>query len=91
MQLSKHAESRRRSRGMRDLSLVLIQRFGHSYKSHENSDIWIANKRERRKILKFIKAMQQDFEQSDPPYVVVAANGTVVTTGYRTQKIHRRR
>ena len=91
MQLSKHAESRRRGRGIQDLSMLLIQRFGHSFKSRENSEIWIANKRERREILKLVKTVQQNFERPDPPYVVVAADGTVITAGHRTQKIHRRR
>ena len=90
MQLSKHAESRRRSRGIQDFSMLLVQRFGHSVKSWDNSEIWIANKRERREILKFVKAVQQDFERTDPLYAVLAVDGTVITTGHRTKKIHRR-
>ncbi len=90
MQLSKHAESRRRSRSIQEFSMLLVQSFGHSFKSRENSDIWIANRRERQEILKLVKAVQQNFERPDPLYVVVAADGTVITTGHRTQKIHRR-
>ena len=90
MKLSKHAESRRRSRSIQEFSMLLVQRFGHSFKSRENSDIWIANRRERQEILKLVKAVQQNFERPDPLYVVVAADGTVITTGHRTQKIHRR-
>ena len=66
MQLSKHAESRRRSRGIQDLSMLLVQRFGHSFKSRENSEIWIANKRERPEILKLVKTVQQNFERARP-------------------------
>ena len=60
-------------RGIQDLSLLLVQRFGHSVKSWDNSEVWIANKRERREILKFVKAVQQDFERTDPLYAVIAA------------------
>jgi len=90
MQLSKHAELRLRSRGIQDLSILLVQQFGHSFKSRDNSEIWIANKRARREILKLVKAVQQDFERPDPLYAVTAADGTVITTGRRIQKIRRR-
>ena len=90
MRLSKHAESRCQSRSIQDLSIQLVTKFGHSFKSRDNSNIWITNKRARREILKFVKAVQQNFERTDPLYAVVAADGTVITTGHRTQKIHRR-
>ena len=89
MQLSKHAELRLRSRGIQDLSILLVQKFGHSFKSRDNSEIWIANKRARREILKLVKAVQHDFERPHPPYFVAASDGTVITTGRRTRKIHR--
>ena len=90
MRLSKHAESRCRSRSIEDLSILLVKRFGHSVKSRDNSEIWIANKRARREILKLVKAVQQNFERTDPLYAVVAEDGTVITTGRRTRKIHRK-
>ena len=89
MQLSKHAKSRCRSRSIQDLSVMLLGKFGRSLKSRNDSEILIANARDRRHILKILKAVQKNFEQSDPPYAVVAADGTVVTTGYRTRKVHR--
>jgi hypothetical protein len=90
MRLSKHAESRVRSRSIEDLSILLVKRFGHSAKSRDNSEILIANKRACREILRKLKAMQQNFERPDPLYVVVAADGTVITAGRRTRKIRRR-
>ncbi len=89
MRLSKHAESRCRSRSIQDFSILLVERFGRSFKSRENSEILIANKRACREILKLLKAVQQNFERTDPLYAVVAADGTVITTGRRTRKIHR--
>lgn len=68
---------------------MLLGRFGRSFKSRENSEIWIANTRDCRDILKLLKAVQKNFERTDPPYAVIAADGTVITTGYRTRKIHR--
>lgn len=90
MQLSKHAKSRCRSRSIQELSVMLLGRFGRSFKSRDNSEIWIANARDCRDILKLLKAVQKNFERTDSPYAVVAEDGTVVTTGYRTRKIHRR-
>ena len=90
MRLSKHAESRVRSRSIEDLSILLVKRFGHSVKSRDNSEILIANKRACREILRQLKAVQQNFERPDPLYVVVAADGTVITAGRRTRKIRRR-
>ena len=90
MPFSEHAKSRSRSRSIKDLSVMLVKRFGRSVKSRDNSEIWIANKRARRDILKLIKAVQQDFERVDPLYAVVAADGTVITTGRRTRRIRHR-
>ena len=90
MRLSKHAESRVRSRSIEDLSILLVKRFGHSVRSANNSEIWIANKRARREILRRIKAVQRNFERTDPPYFVEASDGTVITAGRRTRQIRRR-
>ena len=90
MRLSKHAEARGRSRGVEYFSLILIKRFGHPVKGPDDSEVWIANKRERREILRQIKAVQRNFERTAPPYFVEASDGTVITTGRRTRKIHRR-
>ena len=90
MRLSKHAESRCRSRSIQELTVMLLGRLGRAFKSRDNTEIWIANAQDCRDILKLLKAVQRNFERTDPPYAVVAKDGTVVTTGYRTQKIHRR-
>lgn len=90
MKLSQHAEARSKSRNIEYFSLMLIKRFGHSTKSRDDSEIWIANKRARRDILRLIKAMQRDFERSAPPYFVEASDGTVITTGRRTRRIRRK-
>ena len=90
MRLSSHAESRRQSRGIEYLSITLVKRYGHSVKSRDDSEVWIANRRERLEILKQLKAVRQNFERADPLYCVVASDGTVITAGRRTQKIHRR-
>ena len=90
MRLSRHAESRSQSRSIEYLSFMLIKRFGHSVKSRDDSEIWIANRRERQEILRQIKAVQQNFERTDPPYFVEASDGTVITVGCRTKKIHLR-
>lgn len=90
MELSKHAASRCRSRSIEYLSIMLIKSFGHSVRSANNSEIWIANKRARRQILRQIKALQRNFERTDPPYFVEAFDGTVITAGRRTRKIPRR-
>jgi hypothetical protein len=90
MLFSEHAKSRSRSRSIKDLSVMLVKRFGRSVKSSDNSEIWIANKRARRDILKLIKAVQQNFERADPLFAVVAADGTVITAGRRTRRIRHR-
>lgn len=90
MRLSKHAEARSQSRGIKDLSLDLIKRFGHPIKSRDDSEIWIANKRARREILRLIKAVRRNFERPHPLYFVEASDGTVITAGRRTRKIRRR-
>lgn len=90
MRLSKHAKSRCRSRSIQELTVMLVGRFGRSFQSRDNSEIWIANARDCRDILRLLRAVQKNFEGTEPPYAVVAADGTVVTTGYRTRKIRRR-
>ncbi len=100
MRLSEHAEARGRSRGVEISSLILIKRFGHSVRVAGGAKVWIANERERREILRHaraeqlskrqVKAVQRNFERTAPPYFVEASDGTVITTGRRTRKIHRR-
>lgn len=90
MQLSKHAESRCRSRSIEYFSIMLIKSFGHSVRSANNSEIWFANKRARREILRRIKAVQRNFERTDPPFFVEASDGTIITAGRQTRKIRRR-
>ena len=89
MRLSQHAESRSQSHRIEDFSIMLIKRFGHSVKSRDDSEIWMANRRERREILRQIKAVQRNFERTHPPYFVEASDGTVTTVARRTRKIHR--
>ncbi len=79
MRLSKHADVRGRERGVEILSLLLIKCFGHPVKGADGSEVWIANKRERKEILKQCKAAQRNFERPDPPYFVEASDSTVIT------------
>ena len=90
MRLSKHATTRLRSRSIEAFTLRLIKMFGHSYKSADDSEVWLANRRERQEIQRRLKAMLQAFERSDPPYFVEAADGTIITVGYRMRRIRRR-
>ena len=101
MRFTKHAEARRRARGVKRLSLELIRCFGHWERSVDGAKVWIANKRERKEILKQLKAVrkeilkqlkavQRNFEGSDPLYFVEASCGSVITTGRRTRRIRRR-
>ena len=99
MRLTKHAEARRRARGVNIHSLELIRCFGHVVRDKHGAKVCIANKRARKEILKRsketlkqkqLKAVRRNFEGSDPLYFVEASDGTVITTGYRTRKIRRR-
>ncbi len=90
MRLTRHARLRVRERGCQLLSLALIKRFGQSKRAPGGAKVWIANRRERRRILEALKAVLRDFEKPDPPYFVESSDGAVITTGRRTQKIHRR-
>ena len=90
MRLTEHAKVRVRERGCQSLSLELIKEFGHDSRGTAGAKVWIANKRERRKILEALKAVQRDFEKPDPLYFVEAPDGAVVTVGRRTKTVWRR-
>ena len=55
MRLTRHAEARVRARGVNIRSLELIKRFGHHKRSVAGAKVRIANKRERKKILKVVR------------------------------------
>ena len=89
MRLSKHAISRMRTRGCNLLSLDLIRRFGHRVRTSAGAWLWIANRRERQRIQKVLKAAQRELEKRDPLYFVESADGAVVTVGRRSRRIRR--
>ena len=90
MRITKRAKSRGRERGCQSLSLELIKRFGHDARTAGGAKVWMANRRERGRILDALKAAQHDFEKLDPLYFVEAEDGEVVTVGRRTKPVRRR-
>lgn len=90
MRLTKHAKTRARERGCQSLSLELIKRFGHDARTAVGAKVWMANRRERGRILDALKAVQHDFEKPDPLYFVESEDGAVVTVGRRTKAIRNR-
>lgn len=90
MRLTKHAITRARERGCQPLSLALIKQFGHGSRTAAGAKVWMANRRERDRILEALKAAQHDFEKPDPLYFVEAEDGAVVTVGRRTKPVRHR-
>lgn len=88
-----HGQQRQQQRAIPGLVVSLIHSEGSVSHSHDGSEIRFIDKAARKRIRRAIggdRAYAMLERWFDKTYLVVAADGSVITTGHRTCRIHRR-
>lgn len=88
-----HGQQRSQQRAIPGLVVSLIHSEGSVRHSHDGSEIRFVDKAARRRIRQAIggeRAYALLERWLDRTYLVVAADGSVITTGHRTRPIRRR-
>jgi hypothetical protein len=88
-----HARQRQQQRAIPDLVVSLIHSEGSICASHDGSEIRFVDKAARRRIQRAIggdRAYALLERWLGQTYLVVAPDGSIITTGHRSRRIRRR-
>lgn len=85
---SAHAERRSNQRGIRHNIVELLLDFGTSVINREGCEVIFMDKKARCAAKKALGKKYAQLERALDAYLVVGSDGTLITCGHRTRRIH---
>ena len=90
MELSKHAGTRQRQRGISDIAVDVVLRFGRT-DFHKGAEIYSLDRRAKRKAKKYLQAAYSPLEKELSQVYVVVCEGVVITVARKNRRSKRDR
>lgn len=85
---SSHASHRQKNRSIPDEVVNLVLQYGRTIR-RQGADVYLLGRKERRRLVKNIEIdMLKKIEHKLKAYVVLGDNGSAITCGYRTRRLH---
>jgi hypothetical protein len=90
MYMSHHASIRSQQRGISDMLIDLLWKFGAYEAAGDGAYKLFFDKTARRRVKTYAGPLARLLDEHLDLYAVVASDSKIITTGYRTERIHRR-
>lgn len=88
MSFTKHAQVRSQQRGIPELVVDLLLRFGRREHDHAGAEIVFFDRTSRKRLEAYVGGLIGKFNEHMDCYAVMA-DGQVITVGVRQKKFHR--